>query len=89
MQVIWLGVKQQLDNITTDLLSATVTLAAMMSDLGVRVDRQLRAADHVAALSLTPAYSRYVNSVRCGHRLTEESAKTLVHAFVSAIATAC
>ena len=72
----------QLDNITTDLLSATVTLATMMSDLGVRVDRQLSAADHVAALSLTPAYSRYVNSVRCGHRLTDESAKTLVHAFV-------
>jgi len=51
----------------------------VVSDLGVLVDSQLSMADHVAALSrASVSATRLVWS-----SLTEESAKTLVHAFVS------
>ena len=55
-QLIWLGTKQQLDELSMtelDLLSATVRFSTAVCDLGVLVDSQLSMADHVASLSRT------------------------------------
>jgi len=65
-----------------DLLSARVRFSTAVSDLGVLVDSQLSMADHVASLSRMCLFQlRQLRLVRSS--LNEESAKTLVHAFVS------
>ena len=52
-----------------------------MSDLDVLIDSQLSMADHVASLSCTCLFQlRQLRLMRSS--LNEESAKTLVHAFV-------
>ena len=84
-QLIWLGTRQHLDKLSTselDLLSARVRFSTVVSDLGVLVDSQLSMADHVAALSRVCLFQlRQLRLVQSS--LTEESAKTLVHTFIS------
>jgi len=53
-QIIWLGMRQQLDKITVQSLTlpnAVVPFSSVVNDLGVLLDSQLTMADHVAALS--------------------------------------
>ena len=53
-QVIWLRTRQQLNQVTTQVLTlpnATVQFSDVVNDLGVQLDSQLTMADHVAALS--------------------------------------
>jgi len=53
-QLIWLGMREQWDKLTTtklQLLSATVRLSTTVSDIGVLINIQLNTVDHVAALS--------------------------------------
>jgi len=84
-QLIWLGTRQQLDKLSMtelDLLSPTVRFSTAVSDLGALVDSQLSVADHVASLSHTCLFQlRQLRLVWSS--MNEESAKTLVHAFVS------
>jgi len=84
-QLVWLGTRQQLAKlITTELplLSVLIKPSSAVLDLGVNIDGQLTMADHVAMLRRSCLFQlcqlRMVTS-----SLTLESAKTLVHAFVS------
>ena len=64
------------------LLSARVQLSTTVSDLGVLVDGRLSMADHVASLRRSCFFQlRQLRLVRSS--LTDDSAKTLVHAFAS------
>jgi len=84
-QLIWLGMKQQRDKLSItelSLLSARVTFSSLVYDLGFLLDSQLTTKDHVSALC------RYCFRQLCQLRLarsslTPNTAKTLVHAFVS------
>lgn len=53
-QLVWLGIRQQLDKLSTtelSLLTATVHFPSAASNLGVLIDSQLSMANHVASLS--------------------------------------
>ena len=84
-QQIWLRTRQQLDKLTVtklSLLSAHVQLSTMVSDLGVLVDGQLSMADHVTSLCRSCFFQlRQLRLVRSS--LTDDCAKTLIHAFIS------
>jgi len=103
-QLIWLGTKQQLDELSMtelDLLSARVRFSTAVSDLGVLVDSQRSMADHVASLSRTCLFQlRQLRLMRSS--LNEESVHciycilyctrhscTRSSAAVSTTATAC
>jgi len=84
-QLIWLGTRQQLAELTVtelSLLSARVQFSTTVSDLGVLVDGQLSMADQVSSLCRSCFFQlRQLRLVRSA--LTDDSAKTLVHAFIS------
>jgi len=84
-QLIWLGTKQQLDKLSvTELcpLSARATFSSTVHDLGFLLDCQLTIKDHVSALCRFCFWQlRQLRLVRSW--LTSDTAKTLVHAFVS------
>jgi len=83
-QVIWLGTRQQLSNVTTQtltLLNACVQFSDTVNDLGVIIDSQLTMADHITAVSRACFYQlRQLRTIRkC---LTPETTRTLVQAFI-------
>lgn len=84
-QLIWIGTRQQLAKVNIKslrLLSAVVPFSSVVSDLGVHIDSQLTMSDHVAALRRSCFFQlRQLRAVRPS--LTTDTAKTLVHAFVS------
>ena len=83
--LIWLGTKQQLDKLSVtelSLLSARATFSSTVYDLGFLLDSQLTMKDHVSALCRSCFWQlRQLRLVRSS--LTSDTAKTLLHAFIS------
>ena len=84
-QVMWLGHKNQVDKIdirSVPMMSSTVVVVDSARDLGVVIDSRLTMSDQVAALCRASYYQlRQLRPV--ARSLPEESAKTLVQAFIS------
>ena len=84
---MWLGTSQQLDKITVrnvPLLLTIVTVVASAHNLGVIIDSQLSLDAHVAALCRSGYYQlRQLRPVAWS--LSTNTAKTLVHAFVTRV----
>jgi len=84
-QLIRLGTKQQLDKLSItelSLLSIRVTFSSTVYDLSFLLDSQLTTKDHVSALCQSCFWQLHqLRLVRSS--LTSDTAKTLVHAFIS------
>jgi len=90
-QLISLCTRQQLDKLSVtelSLLSARVTISSTVHNLGFRLDSQLTMKDHISALCWSCFWQlcqlRLVRS-----SLTSDTAKTLVHAFISSCLKYC
>jgi len=89
-QLVWLGTRQQLAKLTTELplLSALVKPSFAVIDLGINIDGQLTMADYIAALCWSCLFQLcQLRMVRCS--MTLEAAKTLVRTFVSSCLDYC
>ena len=84
MQAMWLGHKKQIDKINiwnVPVLLSTVSIVDRSRDLGVVIDSRLTMSDQVTALCRAGYYQlHYLCPVV--RSLPEESAKTLVQAFI-------
>ena len=84
MQVMWLGHKNQIDkiNIRSVPVLSSILIVDSTRDLGVVIDSRLMMSDQFTALCRAGNYQlRQLHSV--AQSLPEESAKTLVQAFIS------
>ena len=84
MQVMWLGHKNQIDkiNIRSVPVLSSILIVDSTRDLGVVIDSRLMMSDQFTALFRAGNYQlRQLHSV--AQSLPEESAKTLVQAFIS------
>jgi hypothetical protein len=83
-QVIWLGIRQQLEKVNVDEIqfsSASISISTSIVDIGVSIDSQLTLSDHVASVCRSCCFQlRQLQAVR--RSVTMDAAKTLVHAFV-------
>jgi len=91
-QLMWLGTRQQLDKLSVtelSLLSARVIFSPAAYNLGFLLDSlQLTMKDHVSAVCRSCFWQlRQLRLVRSS--LTSDTAKTLVHAFVSSLIDYC
>ena len=84
-QIIWVGTRQQLAKVNISelrLLSVDVPFSTTVSDLGVKLDGQLSMSDHIATVCRSCFFQlRQLRAVR--RSLTDDTAKSLVHAFIS------
>ncbi len=85
-QCIWLGTRQQLAKISIEQLhlhdGTVITPSTSVRNLGVIFDNELTMTSHVANITCSCFYQlRQLRSVR--RSLTDDAAKTLVHAFIT------
>ena len=83
-QIMWLGTRQQLSNVTTQTLTlsnACVQFSDTVNDLGVIIDSQLTMADHITAVNRACFYQRrQLRTIRkC---LAPETTRMLVQPFM-------
>ena len=84
-QAMWLGHKNQIDKInirSVPVLSSTVSIVDRARDLGVVIDSRLTMSDQVTALCRS-IYYQLRQLCPVARSLPEESAKTLIQAFIS------
>ena len=84
-QLLWLGTRQQLNNLSVSelqLLGTRVSFPCSVSNLGIIIDSQLNRSDHISSLCRVCFFElREFRQVKSS--LTTDRTKTLVHAFIS------